>query len=63
MLAQGEDIVPIRGTKRRIYLGQNLGALDVILSDDELSRIDEILPPGSASGLRYTAIGVQAVNR
>ena len=62
VLAQGKDIVPIPGTKRRTYLDQNLGALDVTLSDDELTRIDQILPAGSASGTRYTAGGMQAVN-
>jgi len=55
VLAQGEDIVPIPGTKRRKYLEDNLGALDVTLSEADLARIDEILPPGAATGTRYAA--------
>jgi aryl-alcohol dehydrogenase-like predicted oxidoreductase len=53
VLAQGEDIVPIPGTKRRTYLDQNLGALDISLTPAELRRIDEIAPRGSATGARY----------
>jgi len=53
VLAQGEDIVPIPGTKRRTYLDQNLGALDVSLSASDLRRIDEALPRGAAVGARY----------
>jgi aryl-alcohol dehydrogenase-like predicted oxidoreductase len=53
VLAQGEDIVPIPGTKRRKYLEENVAALDVTLTAEDLARIDEIMPPGAASGLRY----------
>lgn len=53
VLAQGEDIVPIPGTKRRTYLDQNLGALDVSLNASDLRRIDEALPRGAAVGARY----------
>lgn len=53
VLAQGEDIVPIPGTKRRTYLDQNLGALDVSLTQSDLRRIDEALPRGAAVGARY----------
>lgn len=53
VLAQGEDIVPIPGTKRRTYLEQNLGALEVSLTPDELARIEEIAPKGAAAGTRY----------
>ncbi|MEI5688825.1 aldo/keto reductase [Sphingomonas kyungheensis] len=63
VLAQGEDIVPIPGTKRRRYLEDNLGALDVTLTADELARIDTILPPGAASGTRYPAATMASVNR
>ena len=63
MLAQGQDIVPIPGTKRVKYLDENLGALDVRLTPEELAQIDAILPPGSASGERYPAQAMQAVNR
>jgi aryl-alcohol dehydrogenase-like predicted oxidoreductase len=53
VLAQGEDIVPIPGTKRRTYLDQNLGALDVSLTASDLRRIDEAIPRGAAVGARY----------
>ncbi len=56
VLAQGNDIVPIPGTKRRKYLDDNLGALDVTLSDTDLKRIDEVLPPGAATGERYPSM-------
>ena len=60
VLAQGEDIVPIPGTKRRSYLEQNAGALEVELTDDDLERIDAEIPP--AQGDRYDAQGMTAVN-
>ena len=63
VLAQGEDVVPIPGTKRRRYLEDNLGALDVTLDDAELARIDEALPPGAAAGMRYPAATMSSVNR
>lgn len=53
VLAQGDDLVPIPGTKRVKYLEENLGALDVILTPDDLARIDAIFPAGAASGERY----------
>jgi aryl-alcohol dehydrogenase-like predicted oxidoreductase len=53
LLAQGDDVVPIPGTKRLRYLEENLAALDVSLTDDELSRIDEVAPVGVTSGDRY----------
>jgi aryl-alcohol dehydrogenase-like predicted oxidoreductase len=51
--AQGDDVVPIPGTKRRTYLEENVAAVDVSLTDDDLKRLDEILPPGAAAGDRY----------
>jgi len=63
VLAQGEDIVPIPGTKHVRYLDENIGALDVSLSDEELRRLDEILPPGAAAGTRYPEQAMAAVNR
>jgi len=63
VLAQGEDIVPIPGTKHVKYLDQNSGALDVQLSGEDLRRLDAILPPGAAAGERYHARGMEAVNR
>jgi aryl-alcohol dehydrogenase-like predicted oxidoreductase len=53
VLAQGEDIVPIPGTKRRKYLEENAEALDVQLTAEELRRIDEVAPKGAAAGTRY----------
>ncbi|KAA2235796.1 aldo/keto reductase [Salinarimonas soli] len=53
VLAQGPDIVPIPGTKRRSYLEENLGALGVSLTADDMARIDRALPPGAAAGTRY----------
>ncbi|HEX8126497.1 MAG TPA: aldo/keto reductase [Allosphingosinicella sp.] len=62
VMARGEDIVPIPGTKRRKYLEQNIGALEVSLSAEELQRIDSILPPGAASGPRYHEAGMATIN-
>jgi aryl-alcohol dehydrogenase-like predicted oxidoreductase len=53
VLAQGEDIVPIPGTKRRSYLEDNVGAIDVELTPDDLRELDQIAPKGAAAGLRY----------
>ena len=63
VLAQGEDIVPIPGTKHVRYLDDNIGALEVHLTDADLKRLDEILPPGAAAGLRYHERGMETVNR
>jgi aryl-alcohol dehydrogenase-like predicted oxidoreductase len=63
VLAQGQDVVPIPGTKHVKYLDQNIGAVDVALTDDELKRLDALLPPGAAAGERYHASGMAAVNR
>jgi aryl-alcohol dehydrogenase-like predicted oxidoreductase len=63
VLAQGEDIVPIPGTKRRKYLEENLGALEVRLTPADRDRIDRILPPGAAAGTRYAAPAMAALGR
>jgi len=63
VLAKGDDIVPIPGTKRRKYLDENIAALEVELSGDDLNRLDEILPPGAAAGERYHARGMETVHR
>jgi aryl-alcohol dehydrogenase-like predicted oxidoreductase len=63
VLAQGEDIVPIPGTKRRVYLEENLGALRVTLTPDDLKTIDESVRPDSVAGERYPAEAMKAVNR
>lgn len=61
VLAQGEDIIPIPGTKRRTYLEENLGAAAITLTTDELAEIDRILPPASFAGERYAPEGMRAV--
>jgi len=63
LLAQGDDIVPIPGTKKRSRLEENVGAVDVRLTPEDLARIDRILPPGAAAGTRYAAPQMQALNR
>ncbi|MER7770554.1 aldo/keto reductase [Kitasatospora sp. NPDC096140] len=61
VLARGEDLVPIPGTKRRTYLEQNAGAVDVELTDEDLARIEAELP--EVAGERYDEDGMRAVNR
>jgi aryl-alcohol dehydrogenase-like predicted oxidoreductase len=61
LLAQGEDVVPIPGTKRRKYLEENVGAIGVRLNAEDLHRIDEIAPQGVAAGTRYS--DMKTVNR
>jgi aryl-alcohol dehydrogenase-like predicted oxidoreductase len=62
VLAQDKNIVPIPGTKRRKYLEENVAALEVQLSAEDLRRIDEIFPAGAAAGLRYPEEMMQRVN-
>jgi aryl-alcohol dehydrogenase-like predicted oxidoreductase len=62
VLVQGEDIVPIPGTKRRRYIEENAKATEVVLSPEELRRIDRAIPRNSASGLRYPEAGMKRVN-
>ena len=62
LLAQGSDILLIPGTKRRKYLEENLGALQVQLTHRDLRRIDEVAPKGVASGLRYPEAMMNLVN-
>jgi aryl-alcohol dehydrogenase-like predicted oxidoreductase len=63
VLAQGDDIVPIPGTKHRKYLDDNIGALEVKLSDEDRHRLDDILPPGAAAGDRYAAQTMATIDR
>lgn len=63
ILAQGDDIVPIPGSKRRRNLEDNAGAVQVRLDIEHLQRLDRILPPGAAAGERYAAPQMQALNR
>ena len=53
MLARGDDVVPIPGTKRRTYLEENAAAVDVELTEDDLARIEEAFPKGATAGDRY----------
>jgi aryl-alcohol dehydrogenase-like predicted oxidoreductase len=63
VLAQGQDIVPIPGTKHRKYLEQNAAATEIILSQEELAEIEDIFPPNAASGARYPEAMMASVNR
>jgi aryl-alcohol dehydrogenase-like predicted oxidoreductase len=63
VLAQGDDIVPIPGTKRRKYIEENVGALEVRLTAEDRARIDRMLPPGAAAGTRYAEAGMNTLNR
>ncbi|MDR3516750.1 MAG: aldo/keto reductase [Azospirillaceae bacterium] len=63
VLSRGADIVPIPGTKRRVYLDENLGALDIMLDAADLAAIDAACPPGAAVGTRYPEAGMRAVGR
>ncbi|HEX2218300.1 MAG TPA: aldo/keto reductase [Gemmatimonadales bacterium] len=62
VLAQGDDIVPIFGTKRRKYLEENVRALEVELSAADLEQIDEVAPKGVAAGERYNEAGMRTIN-
>jgi aryl-alcohol dehydrogenase-like predicted oxidoreductase len=63
VLAQGDDVVPIPGTKRRQYLADNIAALDVELSAEEVARIDEAAPAGAAVGTRYPEALMSRIRR
>ena len=63
VLAQGQDIVPIPGTKRVKYLEQNAAVADIILSQEELAAIEDVFPKDAASGLRYPEAMMATVNR
>lgn len=63
VLAKGDDIVPIPGTKRRERLEENAGALEIALSPEERAELDEAFPPGAASGMRYPEEAMKSVDR
>lgn len=63
VLAQGEDITPIPGTKRRTYLEENVAALEIQLTPADLTEFNQIAPPGVTLGTRYPAWSMAAVNR
>lgn len=62
VIAQGQNVVPIPGTKRRNYLEENVGALQVMLSEEDLRDLDAILPAGAATGARYPEASMAALN-
>jgi aryl-alcohol dehydrogenase-like predicted oxidoreductase len=62
VLAQGKDIIPIPGTKRRIYLEENANAVNVQLGKEDLAAIDAIFPFGAAAGTRYVEAGMKMLN-
>jgi aryl-alcohol dehydrogenase-like predicted oxidoreductase len=62
LLAQGEDIVPIPGTKQRRYLDENVRSLQIELTPADLERIEEVAPKGAASGDRYHEAGMRTIN-
>lgn len=63
VLAQGQDVIPIPGTRRRSRLDENIGALDVSLSQEELESIDRIFPAEAVAGARYTPASMSFVGR
>ena len=63
ILGQGEDVVPIPGTKRRIYLEENVNAVDITLTEAEIKQLNNAMPPGVASGQRYAPQAMKSVNR
>jgi aryl-alcohol dehydrogenase-like predicted oxidoreductase len=63
LLAKGEDVVPIPGTKSRRYLEENLLAADVTLPAGDVSRLDALFPPGAARGDRYGAIAAALLDK
>lgn len=62
LLAQGDDIVPIPGTKRIKYVEENIGSLDIFLSKSDVARINETAPLGAAAGDRYHEAGMKSIN-
>jgi aryl-alcohol dehydrogenase-like predicted oxidoreductase len=62
LLAQGQDVVPIPGTKQRRYLEENVAALGVELTSTDLERIEEVAPKGAAAGERYHEAGMRTIN-
>ncbi len=63
VLAKGDDVVPIPGTKRAKYLDENLGAAGILLTADDLTRIEAVFPTGAAAGSRYHPLGLKTIDR
>ena len=62
LMAQGKDIIPIPGAKSRKHLEENFRAIEIELTPEDLARLDEIMPPGAASGMRLTSEQISRVN-
>jgi aryl-alcohol dehydrogenase-like predicted oxidoreductase len=62
LLSRGDDVIPIPGTRRRRHLDDNLGALDVRLSAEELDRLAAVVPPDAVAGERYNAGSMEMLN-
>ncbi len=62
VMAQGEEIIPIPGTTRRAHLEENLAALEITLTAEDLQRLNEVVPKGAAAGERYPEAGMKVVN-
>jgi aryl-alcohol dehydrogenase-like predicted oxidoreductase len=62
VLAQGEEIIPIPGTTRRTHLEENLAALEITLTAEDLERLNEVAPKGAAAGERYAEAGMKVLN-
>ena len=62
LMAQGKDIIPIPGAKSRKHLEENFRAIEIELTPEDLTRLDEIMPPGAASGMRLTSEQISRVN-
>jgi len=63
VLARGKDMIPIPGTKRIKYLEENIAAMNVELTPEDMQRIEKVLPPGVFSGERYHEQAMQAINK
>jgi aryl-alcohol dehydrogenase-like predicted oxidoreductase len=63
LLHQGDDVVPIPGTRRTKYLDENAAAVDIALTDEQLRELEELFPQGAAAGDRYAPAGMQTVER
>jgi aryl-alcohol dehydrogenase-like predicted oxidoreductase len=63
VLAQGEDVVPIPGTKRRTYLEENAAAAEIRLTSDEVAELEAAIPPDQIAGDRYTAASMTTIDR
>ena len=63
VLSRGPEVVPIPGTKRLKYLEENVAAADLVLTPEDLARLDEVCPVGAAAGTRYGEAGMRMVNR